>query len=93
MSSAGVSRRLGRCCPDQLDPADITLSGQDWGGFVFLVHVGLTPDRFAAVVAANSGMARVPGAQRRDHVTAPDAGHLLQKQQPDLLVDAILSLG
>ncbi|MFC8141804.1 alpha/beta fold hydrolase [Streptomyces paradoxus] len=42
---------------DQLDLADITLFGQDWGGFVFLVHVGLTPDRFAAVVAANIGLA------------------------------------
>jgi haloalkane dehalogenase len=204
---------------DQLDLADITLFGQDWGGFVFLVHVGLTPDRFAAVVAANTGLAapdvmatftpeqftpaasaflnwrkqsespdltaswavgspdsalnqtahvlseedaaaydapfpserhfagarqfpwlvpldgtdppasmlrrawaglatfekpfltafaeheditrsferifqaRVPGTQGRDHVTVPDAGHFLQEQQPDLLVDAILSLG
>jgi haloalkane dehalogenase len=45
---------------DQLDLADITLFGQvgqDWGGFIFLVHVGLTPDRFAAVVAANTGLA------------------------------------
>ncbi|WP_050800065.1 hypothetical protein [Streptomyces himastatinicus] len=37
--------------------------------------------------------ARVPGAQGRDHVTVPDAGHFLQEQQPDLLVDAILGLG
>jgi haloalkane dehalogenase len=37
--------------------------------------------------------ARVPGAKGRDHVTVPDAGHFLQEQQPDLLVDAILSLG
>ncbi|MEU6177359.1 haloalkane dehalogenase [Streptomyces coeruleorubidus] len=42
---------------DQLGLADITLFGQDWGGFVFLVHIGLTPDRFAAVVAANTGLA------------------------------------
>jgi haloalkane dehalogenase len=204
---------------DQLDLADITLFGQDWGGFLFLVHVGLTPDRFAAVVAANTGLAapdvmasfteeqfapaasaflhwleqsaspdltaswavgspdsalnqtahvlteeeaaaydapfpserhfagarqfprlvpldatdppasmlsrawaglaafekpfltafaeheditraferifqtRVPGSRGRDHMTIPDAGHFLQEQQPDLLVDAILSLG
>jgi haloalkane dehalogenase len=203
---------------DQLDLADIALFGQDWGGFIFLVYVGLTPDRFAAVVAANTGLAapdvmatftpeqfapaagaflnwreqsespdltaswavgspdsalnqtahvlteeeaaaydapfpserhfagarqfpwlvpldgtdpptsmlrrawaglaafekpfltafaeheditrsferifqsRVPGAQGRDHVTVPAAGHFLQEQQPDLLVDAILSL-
>ncbi|MEV0220079.1 haloalkane dehalogenase [Streptomyces sp. NPDC050704] len=204
---------------DRLDLADITLFGQDWGGFVFLVHVGLTPGRFAAVVAANTGLtdpdvmaafapadfarvagaflrwreqsespgltaswavgspdsalnqtahvltaeeaaaydapfpserhfagvrqfphlvsldaadppasmlrrawsglaafekpfltafadheditltyeqlfqARVPGARGRDHVTVPDAGHFLQEQQPDLLVDALLGLG
>lgn len=42
---------------DQLGLADITLFGQDWGGFLFLVHVGLTPDRFAAVVAAITGLA------------------------------------
>jgi haloalkane dehalogenase len=34
----------------------------------------------------------VPGAQGREHVTVPAAGHFLQEQQPDLLVDAILSL-
>ena len=181
---------------DQLGLAEITLFGQDRGGFAFLVHAGLTPDRFAAVVAANTGLAapdvmaafspeqfapaasaflywleqsespdltaswavgspnsalnqtthvlnrggapldttdppasllsrawdgltdfekpfltafpehedvtraferifqaRAPGAQGRDHVTVPDAGHFLQEQQPDLLVDAILSLG
>ena len=27
---------------DQLGLADITLFGQDWGGFTFLVHTGLT---------------------------------------------------
>lgn len=37
--------------------------------------------------------ARVPGAKGRDHVTVPDAGHFLQEQQPDLLVDAILGVG
>ncbi|MGI5430298.1 haloalkane dehalogenase [Streptomyces sp. CA-179760] len=42
---------------DQLNLTDITLFGQDWGGFIFNVHVGLTPDRFAAVVAANTGLA------------------------------------
>ncbi|GGZ68434.1 hypothetical protein [Streptomyces bluensis] len=37
--------------------------------------------------------ARIPGARKQDHVTVPDAGHFLQEQQPDLLVDTILSLG
>ncbi|MEV0637049.1 haloalkane dehalogenase [Streptomyces sp. NPDC050619] len=41
---------------DQLGLTDITLFGQDWGGFIFNVHVGLTPDRFAAVVASNTGL-------------------------------------
>ncbi|MFJ8002655.1 hypothetical protein ACIQ7D_37090 [Streptomyces sp. NPDC096310] len=36
---------------------------------------------------------RVPGAQGRNHMTIPDAGHFLQEQQPDLLVEAILDLG
>jgi haloalkane dehalogenase len=37
--------------------------------------------------------ARVPGAKGQNHVTVPDAGHFLQEQQPDLLVEAILNLG
>lgn len=41
---------------DALDLRDITLFGQDWGGLIFLVHVGLTPERFAGVVAANTGL-------------------------------------
>ncbi|MGI5430292.1 haloalkane dehalogenase [Streptomyces sp. CA-179760] len=41
---------------DQLGLTDITLFGQDWGGYIFNVHVGLTPDRFAAVVASNTGL-------------------------------------
>jgi haloalkane dehalogenase len=35
---------------------DVLLFGQDWGGLIFLVHVGRVPDRFAAVVAANTGL-------------------------------------
>ena len=35
---------------------DITLFGQDWGGLIFLVHVGQQPDRFRAVVAANTAL-------------------------------------
>ena len=41
---------------ERLGLTDITLFGQDWGGMVLLVHVGLTPDRFAGVVAANTGL-------------------------------------
>ncbi|WP_425824665.1 haloalkane dehalogenase [Streptomyces fractus] len=41
---------------DQLGLRDITLFGHDWGGYIFIAHVGLTPDRFAAVVASNTGL-------------------------------------
>lgn len=41
---------------DALDLRDITLFGQDWGGLLFLVHVGLQPERFAGVVAANTAL-------------------------------------
>lgn len=41
---------------DALDVADLTLFGQDWGGLLFLVHVGRQPERFRAVVAANTAL-------------------------------------
>ncbi len=41
---------------DALGLTDVTLFGQDWGGLLFLVHVGLAPERFAAVVAANTAL-------------------------------------
>lgn len=43
----------------QLD--DVVLFGQDWGGFIFLVHVGQMPQRFAGVVAANTALPGLPG--------------------------------
>ncbi len=41
---------------DTLDLSEVTLFGQDWGGLTFLVHVGRRPDRFSAVVAANTAL-------------------------------------
>lgn len=41
---------------DRLDLRGITLLGQDWGGLLGLRVVGEHPDRFARVVAANTGM-------------------------------------
>ena len=41
---------------DQLDLRDVTLLGQDWGGLVGLRLVAENPDRFARVVAANTGL-------------------------------------
>ena len=41
---------------DQLDARDLTLVGQDWGGLIGLRLVTENPDRFARVVAANTGL-------------------------------------
>jgi haloalkane dehalogenase len=41
---------------DVLDLRGITLVGQDWGGLIGLRLVAEHPDRFAAVVAANTGL-------------------------------------
>ena len=41
---------------DGLDLRDLTLVGQDWGGLIGLRLVAENPDRFARVVAANTGL-------------------------------------
>jgi haloalkane dehalogenase len=41
---------------DVLDLRRVTLVGQDWGGLIGLRLVAEHPDRFAAVVAANTGL-------------------------------------
>src|SRR5688572_6580480 len=41
---------------DELDLQDVTLVCQDWGGLFGLRLVGENPDRFARVVAANTGL-------------------------------------
>jgi haloalkane dehalogenase len=41
---------------DRLDLRDVTLLGQDWGGLIGLRLVAENPDRFARVVAANTGL-------------------------------------
>jgi haloalkane dehalogenase len=41
---------------DHLDLRDVTLVGQDWGGLIGLRLVAEHPDRFASVVAANTGL-------------------------------------
>jgi haloalkane dehalogenase len=41
---------------DQLGLRDVTLLGQDWGGLIGLRLVAENPDRFARVVAANTGL-------------------------------------
>jgi haloalkane dehalogenase len=41
---------------DHLDLREVTLVGQDWGGLIGLRLVAEHPDRFSAVVAANTGL-------------------------------------
>ncbi|TDQ01465.1 haloalkane dehalogenase [Labedaea rhizosphaerae] len=41
---------------DALDLRGVTVVGQDWGGLIGLRLVGEHPDRFARVVAANTGL-------------------------------------
>ena len=41
---------------DELDLSEVTLVGQDWGGLIGLRLVAEHTDRFAAVVAANTGL-------------------------------------
>jgi haloalkane dehalogenase len=41
---------------DVLDLRDVTLVGQDWGGLIGLRLLAEHPDRFAAAVAANTGL-------------------------------------
>ena len=41
---------------DRLDLREVTLVGQDWGGLIGLRLVAEHPDRFARVVAANTGL-------------------------------------
>jgi haloalkane dehalogenase len=41
---------------ERLDLRDVTLLGQDWGGLIGLRLVAENPERFARVVAANTGL-------------------------------------
>jgi haloalkane dehalogenase len=41
---------------DHLDLSEVTVVGQDWGGLIGLRLVAEHPDRFARVVAANTGL-------------------------------------
>jgi haloalkane dehalogenase len=47
---------MRRLAFDVLNLADVTLVGQDWGGLIGLRLVAEHPDRFARVVAANTGL-------------------------------------
>ncbi|MCW2498368.1 MAG: haloalkane dehalogenase [Frankiales bacterium] len=55
-SYAGHVEWLRSVLLDALDLTDITLVGQDWGGLLGLRLAAEHPDRFARIVAANTGL-------------------------------------
>jgi haloalkane dehalogenase len=74
---------------DALDLRDVVLVCQDWGGLIGLRLVGEHPDRFAAVVAANTGL---PDGTRR----LPDAWwqfHDFVQRTPDLPIGFLVASG
>jgi haloalkane dehalogenase len=74
---------------DRLDLTDITLVCQDWGGLIGLRLVAEQPDRFARVVAANTGL---PDGTKR----LPDAWwqfHDFVQRTPDLPVGFLVQSG
>lgn len=72
-----------------LDLEDVTLFFQDWGGLIGLRLVGTCPERFARVVAANTGL---PTGDR-----PPSKAFLVwqryRQESPGLPVGAILPNG
>jgi len=71
-----------------LDLRDITLFGQDWGGLIGLRLVASMPERFARVVAANTGLPE-------GHTLSEAFERWLQYSQsvPDLPVERIVHRG
>lgn len=49
----------------QLNPQNITLFCQDWGGLIGLRVVGEYPERFARIVAANTGLPSAKGIKAK----------------------------
>lgn len=85
---------------DHLDLRGVTVVGQDWGGLIGLRLVAEHPDRFARVVAANTGLPT--GDQRMPEVwwrfrevvlTAPhlDVSRLVQSGCRTALPDEVLA--
>ena len=72
----------------QVDPKDMTLFCQDWGGLIGLRLVAAEPERFAGVVVANTGLpigkGKVPEAfeqwlQFSQNVPQFPVGHIIQQ--------------
>ncbi len=74
---------------DALDLQDVTLLCQDWGGLIGLRLVAESPDRFARVCAANTGL---PDGTRR----LPEAWWLFHdfvQKTPDLPIGFLVTSG
>ena len=56
---------------DHLDLRGLTIVGQDWGGLIGLRLVAEHPDRFARVVAANTGLPTGDAADARRLAAVP----------------------
>ena len=91
---------LRALCFDVLDLRAVTLVGQDWGGLIGLRLVAEHPDRFARVVAANTGlptgdtdMPEIWWAFRRVVETAEhlDVGRIVQSGCRTLLAPEVLA--
>jgi haloalkane dehalogenase len=74
---------------DHLDLQGITLVCQDWGGLVGLRLVAEHPDRFARVVAANTGL------PTGDHPMgeAFERWRAFSQETPDFAVGAVVAMG
>jgi haloalkane dehalogenase len=71
---------------ERLDLRDVTLFGQDWGGLIGLRVVAAQPERFARVVAANTGLPDGSGVPE-------DAGPMLRSLYASLPVVDVKGLG
>src|SRR6266481_481930 len=74
---------------DHLDLRGLTIVGQDWGGLIGLRLVAENPDRFARVVAANTGLPT-------EDVPMPDVWHRFRevvRTAPALSVSRLVQSG
>ena len=73
----------------RLELRDITFFGQDWGGLVGLRLVAAQPDRFARIVAGNTGL---PTGDRPPN-DAFKAWQKFSRESPDFPIGSIVSGG
>src|SRR5690348_17850185 len=74
---------------DRLDLRGLTLVGQDWGGLIGLRLVAEHPDRFARVVASNTGLPT-------GDVAMPEVWHRFREvvqTTPDLSISRLIAAG